>query len=89
MRRRAFSEFAGLANAGSRTTRLFKHLVSELERLGVCWKTTEEDPDTLGLSELASWLPFAPPDPEFARLSLSGPGGLRGFLLVHRAVLDA
>lgn len=89
MKRRTFGEFARLTDARDRTTRLFKQVVNELERLGARWTSTDDDSDAFLLTELASWLPFSPPDPEFARVKLSAPDGMRGFLLIHRAVLES
>jgi hypothetical protein len=89
MKRRGFRELAGWADAKDRTTRLLKQVATELERLSARWKPADDDSEPFGLSELASWLPFAPPDPEFARVRLSAPGGLKGFLVVHRAVLES
>ena len=89
MKRRGFVELARLADAKDRTTRLFKRVVTEFERIGARWKATDDDSEVFRLTELASWLPFAPPDPDFARVKLSAPGGLRGVLVIHRAVLES
>lgn len=87
MRRRTMREFAGVSGASGRAARLLKTVANELQRLGVRW-TLPHDDQTVS-TEWVDWVTLSPADREYEAVSLSAPTGIRGCLLVHRAVLQS
>lgn len=84
-RRRTLRKFAGVTSAKNRTTRLLRTVANELERLGVRWNATAED----AYLDLANSMTVSPSDSDFEAVSLDTPRGIRGCLLVHRAILSS
>jgi hypothetical protein len=86
MRRGSIRKFASVSSASSRAARLLKTVANELQRLGVRW--TAPDDDQTVYSEWADWMTLSPADHQYEAVTLSAPRGIRGCLLVHRAVLQ-
>jgi hypothetical protein len=86
-RRRTLREFAGTTDAKTRTARLLRTVANELERLGVRWNE-QEDAGT-AFFDFASWMTLSASDSDYEAVSLKAPRGIKGCLLVHRAVLQS
>ena len=86
-KRRTIREFVGATDANSRTGRLLRTVANELRRLGVRW--TPPDDDNTAYAEWLDWMTVSPADRDYEEMKLSAPRGIRGCLVVHRAVLES
>jgi hypothetical protein len=80
-------EFVAMTDAKSRTARLLKTVANELQRLGVRW--TAPDDEGTAYAELLDSMTVSPADSDYEAMRLDSPRGVRGCLLVHRAVLES
>lgn len=86
-RRRALREFAGATDdAKTRAARLLRTVANEFERLGARWH--EQEDAAAAYFDFARWMTVSPSDSDYEAVMLNAPRGIRGWLLVHRAVLQ-
>jgi hypothetical protein len=84
-KRRTLREYAVMADAKTRTTRLLRTVANELGRLGVRWNADEDESVTF--FDWANWMTVSPADSDYEAVSISTPRGIRGCLLIHRDLL--
>lgn len=78
-------EFVGATDANSRTGRLLRTVANELQKLGVRWTPTDDE--NTAYAEWVDWMTVSPADRDYEAVTLDAPCGIRGCLVVHRAVL--
>ena len=85
-KRRTMREFVAASNASTRAARLLRTVANELQRLGVRWTPPEDD--HTAYAEWLDWMTVSAADRDYEALRLDA-RGIRGCLVVHRAVLES